>query len=49
MAGNKYNTEFKPIKITNYTLSFINPNTGQQSTVQGTAIQIIKFILNQQT
>jgi len=49
MAGNKHNTEFKPIKITNYTLSYINPNTGHQNTVNGTAIQIMKFILNQQT
>ena len=48
MAGNKHNTEFKPIKITNYTLSCINPNTGHQNSVQGTAIQIMKFILNQQ-
>jgi len=48
MAGNKHNTEFKPIKITNYTLSYINPDTGHKNAVHGTAIQIIKYILNQQ-
>jgi hypothetical protein len=48
MAGNKFNTEFKPIKIRHYRVSWIDPNNGHQNEINGTALQVIKHILNQQ-
>tara|TARA_R100001480_G_scaffold53211_1_gene66461 strand:+ start:684 stop:833 length:150 start_codon:yes stop_codon:yes gene_type:complete len=48
MAGNKYNPPNKPYKPYMYTLTYLNEYNAQE-TVQGTANQVMRHILNQQT